>query len=146
MKQKYFSHKTINQYGEFDSEQEYEYYLLLLDRQKKGEIYGLRKQVSIEIISNRIINVVKHLKTKDKIITRTDERNAVYTCDFAYYDNAIGKYVMVEYKSPMTAKLADYILRRKLAKKMIDKHNKKKALNHWVFVEIIMNGKKKKKI
>lgn len=145
MKQKYFARKIRNQFGEFDSEQEYEYYLFLLDRQKNGEIYGLRKQISIEIIQKRIVNVVKHLKTKDKIITRVDEHNAVYTCDFAYYDNTIKKYVMVEYKSPMTAKLADYILRRKLVKKVIDKHNKKKAFNQWVFLEVIMSKTKKKK-
>lgn len=143
MKQKYFSHKIRNQFGEFDSKQEYEYYLLLLDRQKKGEIYGLRKQVSIEIIPKRVVNIVQHLKTKDKVVKRVDEHNAIYTCDFAYYDNMIGKYVMVEYKSPMTAKLPDYILRRKLVKRVIDKHNKKKAFNHWVFVEVIMGSKKK---
>lgn len=140
MRPKYFAKKITNQYGTFDSKQEYDYYLLLLDKQKKGEIYGLRKQVSIEIIPKRIVNVVKHLKTKDKVITHTDEHNAVYTCDFAYYDNAIKMYVMVEYKSTMTAKLSDYILRRKLIKRVIDKHNKKKAINQWVFVEVIMSN------
>ncbi len=144
MKQKYFSKKVTNSYGTFDSTHEFQYYLFLLDRQKKGEIYGLRKQVSIEIIPKRIVNDIKHLKTKDKVIKRVDEHNAVYTCDFVYYDIAIGKYVMVEYKSPMTAKLPDYILRRKLVKKVIDKHNKKKAIKQWVFVEVIMGSRKNK--
>ena len=144
MKQKYFSKKVTNSYGTFDSLHEFRHYLFLLDRQKKGEIYGLRKQVSIEIIPKRIVNVIKRLKTKDKLVTRVDEQKSVYTCDFAYYDNTLNKYVMVEFKSPMTAKLPDYILRRKLAKQVIDKHNKKKALKQWEFVEVIMNGKKKK--
>ncbi len=144
MKQKYFSKKVMNIYGTFDSIHEFRHYLSLLDRQKKGEIYGLRKQVSIEIIPKRIVSVIKRLKTKDKVINRVDEQKAVYTCDFVYYDKAMGKYVMVEFKSSMTARLPDYILRRKLAKQVIDRHNKKKALNQWVFAEVIMNGKKKK--
>ena len=143
-KQKYFSRKVTNRYGTFDSSHEFQYYLSLLDRQKKGEIYGLRKQISIEIIPKRTVNAIKRLKTRDKVIKRVDEHNAVYTCDFAYYDNTIGKYVMLEYKSPMTASLSDYILRRKLVKQVIDKHNKKKALKQWVFIEVIMNSKKKK--
>lgn len=143
MTQKYFSKKVTNKYGTFDSIHEFKYYLHLLDRQKNGEIYGLRKQVSIEIIPKRIVNVIKKLKTKDKTIVRVDEQNAVYTCDFVYYDNMIRKYVMVEFKSPMTAKLPDYILRRKLAKQVIDRHNRRKAFNQWVFVEVILNRKEK---
>lgn len=146
MKSKYLARKTINKYGTFDSSHEYQYYISLLDRQKKGEIYGLRKQVSIEIIPKRVVDDIKHLKTKDKAIKRVDEHNAVYTCDFAYYDNVIDKYVMLEFKSPITARLPDYILRRKLVKQVIDRHNKRKALKHWVFVEVIMDDKGRKKV
>lgn len=49
------------------------------------------------------------MKTKQKVI----EKAAVYTADFTYYDDQ-GKLVVEDVKSAYTAKLPDYVLRRKL--------------------------------
>lgn len=144
MRPKYFAKKITNLHGTWDSKNEYLYYLHLLERQERGEIYGLRKQVSVEIVPKRVVEIVKRLKTKDKVVKRVDEQRAVYTCDFVYYDNGLHSYVMVEYKSPMTAKLPDYILRRKLIKQVIDRHNRCRGCSgRWAFAEVVM-GKKNK--
>lgn len=143
MKQKYFSHKTRNQYGEFDSKQEYERYLYLLNRKNNKEIYGLRRQVRFQIIPKLIVSQIVKLKTKTKIVEKVDEKAAYYTCDFVYYDNITNYYVMEELKSIATKNLDhSYPLRRKLIKKKIELHNKKK--NNWIFNEVVY-GKSKKR-
>ena len=45
-----YHNEKVNFRGEtFDSKKEFEYYLILKDREKKGEITGLRRQVNFEI-------------------------------------------------------------------------------------------------
>ena len=137
---KYGSSKVEFQGIVFDSKYERDRYLYLLDLQKQGKISGLRRQTSFLLIPKATKLVHKQLKTKVKHVERVVELQSLYHNDFTYFEN--GKYVCEEFKSAMTSKLADYILRRKLMVQKIYKHNKK---NHgqWVFREVVYYNKKK---
>lgn len=66
-----------------------------------------------------------------------DEQAARYTPDFIFFDNETNEWVALEVKSFITAKQADYPLRRKLFKHAIAKHNAK-GRSKWRFDEINM--------
>ena len=122
----------------FDSRYERDRYLLLLDRQKKGEIEGLRRQVAFVLVPKVTHMVPQQLKTKVKYVERVVEKEADYHCDFLYKEG--DKYVVEEFKSKMTATLTDYILRRKLMVRKIYEHNAK-GRSRWVFREVVYSGK-----
>lgn len=94
---KYFNKKITVNGVKFDSQKEYEYWLVLQHREKNGEIENLRRQERYQIIPKQ-----------------EGERAAHYTADFAYYDRKQDKEVVIDVKSEYTKGLADYILRRKL--------------------------------
>ena len=56
---KYFSKKVRNQYGEFDSETEFNRYLYLKHLEDVGEIRDLQRQVRFEIIPKLVKDVVQ---------------------------------------------------------------------------------------
>jgi hypothetical protein len=137
---KYGSSKVEFQGVVFDSKYERDRYLYLLDLQKQGKISGLRRQTPFLLIPKATRLVPKQLKTKVKYVERVVEMQSLYHNDFTYIED--GKYISEEFKSAMTSKLADYILRRKLMVQKIYKHNKK---NHgqWVFREVVYYNKRK---
>lgn len=141
MKQKYFSHKINNQYGTFDSKQEYETFLCLKHQQDIGIISGLERQKEFEIIPKLTKLIKVQLKTKVKYVERIDERAAHYTPDFCYWKD--GKYVIHEVKSIGTVLARDYPLRKKLIKQVIARHNKEVGFEEWAFVETGIINKKK---
>ena len=111
-------------------------YVELLDMQRRGLISALQRQVKYEIIP--AIKVVKEvaLKTKTKLVERTDEKAAHYTCDFQYYDRD-GVLVIEDAKSQATRQEKDYVLRRKLMKNLIQEQNEVAGrevmrFNEWV--------------
>lgn len=136
---KYRSSKVTFQGETFDSQYELERYLYLRDLQKHGKISGLRRQTKFVIITKTTALVPVQLKTKVKFVRKTIEQEADYHCDFLYKENGI--YVIEEFKSEMTAKLADYILRRKLMVKKVHEHNEK-GRGQWVFREVVYKGRK----
>lgn len=72
----------LKQTLKFDSEKERDYYLILKDREKRGEIINLKRQVSIEIqeaFTDRLGNKVKAI---------------TYKADFTYYDLRDGDHVV----------------------------------------------------
>lgn len=78
----------------FDSQAEYEHALVLLDRQRRGEIHDLTMQHSYPLVVNG-----------DLICT--------WSVDFRYVE--YGKGVVVEdVKSPMTRRLPEYRIKKKL--------------------------------
>ena len=83
---KYFSKKIKNEHGEFDSKAEYERFLYLKDQEDRGIISDLQRQVKFEIIPKLVKQVKIQLKTKTKIVERTEELAAHYTADFVYYN------------------------------------------------------------
>lgn len=140
---KYFSKKIRNEHGEFDSKAEYERYLHLKHLEDIGVISHLKRQVKFEIIPKLVKQVEVQLKTKTKIVERTDEMAAHYTADFCYLDHD-GKYIIEELKGSYTKNLADYILRRKLIKRIVFLHNEEVGFVDWEFKEVVSNGKKGK--
>lgn len=146
MRLKYFSKKVVIDGITFDSDAEGSVYEELKDRRLKGTIHGLRPHVSFVIIPKLMRVDKKFLKTKVKYVERVEERQAIYTTDFVYFDNEIGKYVMLEVKGGnMTAGLQDYVLRRKLIKQIVHKHNQMRPNGQWVFVERKVTKVKKKR-
>jgi hypothetical protein len=137
---KYGSSKVEFQGVVFDSKYERDRYLYLLDLQKQGKISGLRRQTPFLLIPKATRLVPKQLKTKVKYVERVVEMQSLYHNDFTYIED--GKYISEEFKSAMTSKLADYILRRKLMVQKIYKHNKKNR-SQWVLREVVYYRKTK---
>lgn len=135
---KFGAKKTTYKGATMDSGQELSRYLILQDMQKNGEISHLRRQVKFIVIPKLTRVDKRQLKTKVKDVVRTVELEADYHCDFVYKEG--DKYIIEEYKSIYTAKLADYILRRKLMVKKVQEHNAK-GRTQWVFREVIYKGK-----
>jgi len=142
---KYFSKKIKNEYGVFDSKAEYERFLYLKHQEDIGVITDLKRQVEFEIIPKLVKKVEVQLKTKTKIVERVEERPAHYTADFCYY-NYQGQYVILEIKGKYLGKLADYVLRRKLIKQIVYKHNQSVGYEDWIFEEYIPTKTKKEEI
>ena len=140
---KYFSKKVKNEHGNFDSKDEFDRYLYLKHMEDTGVISYLKRQVRFEIIPKLIRKEKVQLKTKVKEVDRVEEIAAHYTADFCYIDNE-GKYIIEELKSDYTKNLADYILRRKLIKRMIFLHNEEVGFVDWEFKEVVSDGKKRK--
>lgn len=139
-KSKYGASKVTYKGIVFDSKYEMQRYLYLSDLQQKGEISGLRRQQRFLLIPKTEKLVPIQLKTKVKYVSRVVEMEANYHCDFLYIEN--GKYIAEEFKSQMTSKLPEYILRRKLMVKKIYEHNKKQH-GQWVFREVVYYNKNK---
>ena len=137
---KYGANKVVINGITFDSKYEGERYLYLLSLEKEGKISDLRRQVRFILIPKTTKLVPKLLKTKVRYDRRTIEMQADYHADFVYKEKDV--YVCEEFKSQMTAKLADYILRRKLMVKKIYEHNKRKR-SQWVFREVVYVRKNK---
>lgn len=135
-----FKHKVTYNGIEFDSRDEMNRYIELCDMQGKGLISNLRRQYSFELIPRQSKMVVKHLKTKDKMVDKFLENPAIYTCDFMYLEN--GVYVVEDAKSTFTRLDKSYILRRKLMVQKIQEHNSK-CRGQWIFREYIVGTKKK---
>ena len=138
---KFGARKIKNAWGEFDSRAEWMRYVELLDMQKKGLISSLERQVKYEIIP--AIKVMKEvaLKTKTKLVERTDELAAHYTCDFQYMQD--GVLVIEDAKSRATRQEKDYVLRRKLMKHLIQEQNEVAGREVMRFNEWISTGKRK---
>ena len=98
----------------FDSKKEAKYYKIFKDAAENGEISNLRRQVSFEIIPAVKRQVVKHLKTKDKLEERCVQRATHYVADFVYTDPKTKLDVVVDVKSPITRKNPVYILKKKM--------------------------------
>ena len=141
---KYFSKKIRNEYGEFDSKAEFERYLYLKHQEDIGVISDLQRQVKFEIIPKLVKKVEVVLKTKTKEVVKIEEKAAHYTADFCYIDYN-GQYIIEELKGGYTKNLADYVLRRKLIKQLIHKHNQETGFEDWVFEEVVSYGKKERK-
>ena len=133
---KYFSKKIRNQDGEFDSKAEYQRYLYLKHQQDIGVISDLQRQVPFEIIPKLIITEEVQLKTKKKLVQKVAERASYYTADFCYYNHK-GQYVISECKGKYLKNLKDYVIRRKLIRHLIKKHNDEVGHEDWIFEEFV---------
>jgi hypothetical protein len=108
-----YNHTKVEADGlKFDSKKEYERYLFLKKEVESGNISNLRTQVTYELIPAVTEEYVEHLKTKDKIKTRTLQRPITWTADFVYDK---GGEEMVEDVKPSKFLLSDrFVIKEKL--------------------------------
>lgn len=132
---KYGAKKVSYKGYTFDSTNEMSRFMYLEYQQKRGDISGLRLQTPFMLISKTVKTIEIQKKTKIKYEERVVEMASLYHNDFTYRQKD-GTYVCEEFKSEMTAKLPDYILRRKLMVKKIYEHNKK-GRSRWIFREVV---------
>ena len=109
MYRKFRNKKMITAEGVFDSKFEWEYWLELKEREARGEISNLQRQVSFELLPRQSAMVEVQLKTKTKLKEVFYEHPVYYIADFVYTEN--GEQVIADTKG---AKTADYIIKRKL--------------------------------
>lgn len=108
-----YNHTKVESDGlKFDSKKEYERYLFLKSEVDSGNISNLRTQVTYELIPAVTEEYVEHLKTKDKIKTRTLQRPITWTADFVYNK---GNEEVVEDVKPSKFLLSDrFVIKEKL--------------------------------
>ena len=111
---KYNNKKTVVDNIEFDSKKEAQRYLVLKDAETNGVISNLELQPKFELIPAIREEYVKHLKTKDKIETRTVQLAITYTADFRYLKD--GETIVEDVKaSPKMAALdPKFLLKEKM--------------------------------
>lgn len=85
---KYGNYKTIYKGLKFDSVRECEYYIILHEQEKKGEITDLKRQVKFTLQPAFELNGKKI-------------REIAYFADFTYYDRD-GKYHIIDVKGMKT--------------------------------------------
>lgn len=112
-KGKKYNNKTFEADGyKWDSKKEYQRWLVLKDAEAKGLITDLQRQVKFELIPAVREEYVEHLKTKDKIKTRTLQLAICYTCDFTYYKD--GEYIVSDVKASPKMLPKEYVLKKKI--------------------------------
>ena len=120
MRAKYGNKKIKNAFGTYDSELEWGRYVFLSNRQKEGEISGLRRQVEYLLIPAQYGTEIRHLKTKDKEVRVLLERPCSYIADFVYERN--GKTIVEDCKGEdkkykgkrFSTQTADFKIKKKL--------------------------------
>lgn len=92
-------HRSYNKYGnnkfewrgeKFDSQAEWQYYMILCDRERKGEIRDLQRQVVFELQPS--------FKGRDGKVVRAIK----YIADFVYYDTDTGQRHIIDVKGMKT--------------------------------------------
>lgn len=86
----------------YDSKNEAMRHNFLKMLESAGEISNLRYHVNYEIIPAITEDVVVHLKTKDKIVTKTVQQARYYEADFVYTVNDTGEEVVEDFKGQET--------------------------------------------
>ena len=111
-KSKYNNKKIVNEFGTWDSKKEFQRWLVLKEAEAQGLITDLQRQVKFELIPAVREDYLVHLKTKDKVKTRTLQLAICYTCDFAYYKD--GEYIVSDVKASPKMLPKEYVLKKKI--------------------------------
>ena len=98
-KSKYNNRKVTYQGLTFDSQKEFEYYLILKDKEKRGLVFNIKRQVPLEI----------QPAFTDK--TGVKHRAIIYKADFVYTDRVTGTERYIDVKG---FKTDVYKLKKKL--------------------------------
>lgn len=96
----------------FDSIREKQRYIVLKDAVSKGLISDLQVHIKYELIPSITEEYVEHLKTKDRIKTRTLQLPITYTCDFQYMKD--GELVVEDVKISEKMIPKEFIIKEKL--------------------------------
>ena len=96
----------------FDSKKEMQRYIVLKDAENSGVISNLELQVKYELIPAVREEYIEHLKTKDKVKTRTLQLPITYTCDFQYLKD--GVLIVEDVKASPKMLPKEFVLKEKL--------------------------------
>lgn len=111
---KYNNKKVVVDDILFDSKKEAHRWLVLKEAQENGVISNLQRQVKVELVPSIKEEYIKHLKTKDKVETRTAQHAINYVCDFYYEKDGNEVYEDIK-ASPKTASLDKvFLIKEKL--------------------------------
>ena len=86
----------------FDSLGEHRRWCFLKMMERAGEISNLRYHVKYELIPAITEEFVVHLKTKDKVVTKTVQSARYYEADFVYTVTKTGEEVVEDFKGQET--------------------------------------------
>lgn len=98
----------------FDSKREMKRYLVLKEAQDNGIITDLELQPKYELIPAIREEYIKHLKTKDKVDTRTVQLAITYTADFRYKKDDVTVVEDVKASPNMAALDKAFLLKEKM--------------------------------
>lgn len=87
-------------------------YLVLKSAEDDGIITNLQLQVRFELIPAVREEYIEHLKTKDKVKTRTLQLPITYTCDFMY--DKEGETIVEDIKASPKMLPKEYTLKKKM--------------------------------
>jgi hypothetical protein len=96
----------------FDSKKEMQRYIVLKDAENSGVISNLELQVKYELIPAVREEYIEHLKTKDKVKTRTLQLPITYTCDFQYFKD--GVLIVEDVKASPKMLPKEFVLKEKM--------------------------------
>ena len=96
----------------FDSKKEMQRYIVLKDAENSGVISNLELQVKYELIPAVREEYIEHLKTKDKVKTRTIQLPITYTCDFQYLKD--GVLIVEDVKASPKMLPKEFVLKEKM--------------------------------
>lgn len=96
----------------FDSKKEMQRYIVLKAAEDSGVISNLELQVKYELIPAVREEYIEHLKTKDKVKTRTLQLPITYTCDFQYLKN--GVLIVEDVKASPKMLPKEFVLKEKM--------------------------------
>lgn len=100
-KSKYHNEPVIIDGIRYDSKNEALRHNFLKLMEQAGEISNLRYHVNYELIPAIKEEVIEHLKTKDKVVTKTVQSARYYEADFVYI-NKNGEEVVEDFKGQET--------------------------------------------
>lgn len=96
----------------FDSKKEMQRYIVLKNAENSGVISNLELQVKYELIPSVREEYIEHLKTKDKVKTRTLQLPITYTCDFQYLKD--GVLIVEDVKASPKMLPKEFVLKEKM--------------------------------
>ena len=97
-KSKYHNEPVTIDGVRYDSKGEYLRWNFLKLMELAGQISNLRYHVKYELIPAITEEVVVHLKTKDKVVTKTVQAAQYYEADFVYTVTKTGEEVVEDFK------------------------------------------------
>ena len=100
-KSKYHNEPVVVDGVRYDGKGEYRRWCFLQLMEKAGEISNLRYHVKFELIPAITKDEIVHLKTKDKIVTKTIQSARYYEADFVYL-NKKGEEIVEDFKGQET--------------------------------------------
>ena len=111
---KYGNKKVVFRGETFDSDRERDRYIYLLEREARGDIMSLRRQVVYELVPGITETIEVQLKTKVKEVEKVVQRAVTYRCDFEYVRCSDGATVVEDVKICPALMPKEFVIKEKL--------------------------------